>query len=293
MSNPSLSVTALAPSPLHTMEVQIKSQLSWDEIPSQNRESQSQRQRRTSLTSLRPSVISPHVAATSPASCNALRHLRRVATPCDTLITGMRVEEQYIWRSGAGALHGFPAEGELLHGDYREHFAKDLQSAVKICIDGLQSQSVAVKRSAAAKLRLVAKNRADNRILIAESGVVPVLVPLLCCSDPWTQERAVIVLLNLSLHEDNKMLITNAGAVKSLIYVLKTGTKTSKQNATCALLSLALVEENKSSIRASGAIPPLVSLLLNGSSRGKKDALTTLYKLCSVRRRRSRSNNRR
>ncbi|KAE9594750.1 hypothetical protein Lal_00043132 [Lupinus albus] len=166
---------------------------------------------------------------------------------------------------------------------------EDLQPTVKMCIDGLQSPSVAVKRSAAAKLRLLAKNRADNRILIAECGAVPVLVSLLRCSDPWTQEHAVTALLNLSLHEDNKMLITNAGAVKSLIYVLKTGTETSKQNAACALLSLALVEENKASIGASGAIPPLVSLLMNGSNRGKKDALTTLYKLCSVKQNKERA----
>ncbi|KAH7545334.1 hypothetical protein FEM48_Zijuj01G0082400 [Ziziphus jujuba var. spinosa] len=159
---------------------------------------------------------------------------------------------------------------------------EDLQPTVKICVDSLQSPSVAVKRSAAAKLRLLAKNRADNRVLIGESGAVPSLIPLLRCSDPWTQEHAVTALLNLSLHEVNKVLITNAGAIKSLVYVLKTGTETSKQNAACALLSLALVEENKSSIGACGAIPPLVSLLLNGSTRGKKDALTTLYKLCSI-----------
>ncbi|XP_062088167.1 U-box domain-containing protein 4 [Humulus lupulus] len=159
---------------------------------------------------------------------------------------------------------------------------EDLQPTVKICVDGLQSTSIAVKRSAAAKLRLLAKNRSDNRALIGESGAVPALIPLLRCSDPWTQEHAVTALLNLSLHEENKALITNAGAIKSLVYVLKTGTETSKQNAACALLSLALVEENKTSIGACGAIPPLVSLLLNGSTRGKKDALTTLYKLCSV-----------
>ncbi|XP_038690187.1 U-box domain-containing protein 4-like isoform X2 [Tripterygium wilfordii] len=159
---------------------------------------------------------------------------------------------------------------------------EDLQPTVKICVDGLKSPSVAVKRSAAAKLRLLAKNRSDNRALIGESGAVPALIPLLRCSDPWTQEHAVTALLNLSLLEENKKLITDAGAVKSLVYVLKTGTETSKQNAACALLSLALVEENKSSIGVCGAIPPLVSLLLNGSSRGKKDALTTLYKLCSI-----------
>ncbi|CAA0815418.1 ARM repeat superfamily protein [Striga hermonthica] len=159
---------------------------------------------------------------------------------------------------------------------------EDLQPTVKLCVDGLQSPSVAVKRSAAAKLRLLAKNRADNRALIGESGAVPALIPLLRCSDPMTQEHAVTALLNLSLHEGNKSVITNAGGIKSLIYVLKTGTETSKQNAACALLSLALVEEYKLSIGASGAIPPLVALLINGSNRGKKDALTTLYKLCSV-----------
>ncbi|CAI9783974.1 unnamed protein product [Fraxinus pennsylvanica] len=160
---------------------------------------------------------------------------------------------------------------------------EDLQPTVKLCVDGLQSSSIAIKRSAAAKLRLLAKNRADNRALIGESGAVPALISLLRCSDPMTQEHAVTALLNLSLLESNKSAITDAGAVKSLIYVLKTGTENSKQNSACALLSLALIEEYKLSIGACGAIPPLVALLINGSSRGKKDSLTTLYKLCSVR----------
>ncbi|KAI3795747.1 hypothetical protein L1987_38404 [Smallanthus sonchifolius] len=159
---------------------------------------------------------------------------------------------------------------------------EDLQPTVKICVDSLSSNSVAVKRSAAAKLRLLAKNRSENRALIGESGAVPALLPLLRCADPWTQENAVTALLNLSLLDENKPLIAGAGAVKSLIYVLKTGTEVSKQNAACALLNLAMIDENKVSIGACGAIPPLVSLLINGSNRGKKDALTTLYKLCSM-----------
>ncbi|XP_051133839.1 U-box domain-containing protein 4-like [Andrographis paniculata] len=159
---------------------------------------------------------------------------------------------------------------------------ENLQSTVKLCVDALCSSSIALKRSAAAKLRFLAKNRTDNRALIGESGAVPALIPLLRCSDPTTQEHSVTALLNLSLHESNKTLIIDAGAVKSLIYVLKTGTETSKQNAACGLLSLASTDKNKLSIGASGAIPPLVTLLKNGSNRSKKDALTTLYKLCSV-----------
>ncbi|XP_047972019.1 U-box domain-containing protein 12-like [Salvia hispanica] len=155
---------------------------------------------------------------------------------------------------------------------------EDLQPTVKLCVDGLRSSSIAVMRSAAAKLRLLAKNRA----LIGESGAVPALIPPLNCSNPTTQEHAVTALLNLSLHDGNKSVLTRAGAVKSLIYVLKTGTEASKQNAACALLSLALVDEYKLSIGECGAIPPLVALLINGSVRGKKDVLTALYKLCSV-----------
>ncbi|KAL0738168.1 hypothetical protein Bca4012_014378 [Brassica carinata] len=166
---------------------------------------------------------------------------------------------------------------------------EDLQPTVKLCVDGLRSASIAIKRSAAAKLRLLAKNRADNRVLIGESGAIQALIPLLRCNDPWTQEHAVTALLNLSLHDQNKAVIVAGGAIKSLVWVLKTGTETSKQNAACALLSLALVEENKNSIGACGAIPPLVSLLLNGSCRGKKDALTTLYKLCTLRQNKERA----
>ncbi|XP_043689759.1 U-box domain-containing protein 4-like isoform X2 [Telopea speciosissima] len=166
---------------------------------------------------------------------------------------------------------------------------ENLETAVEICVEGLQSSSISVQSSAAAKLRLLAKNRSENRALIGESGAIPALIPLLGCSDPWAQEHAVTALLNLSLHEDNKTLITDAGAIKPLIYVLKTGTEVSKQNAACALLSLALIDDNKISIGACGAIPPLVSLLLNGSTRGKKDALTTLYKLCTVRQNKERA----
>lgn len=166
---------------------------------------------------------------------------------------------------------------------------EDLQPTVKLCVDGLLSPSIAVKRSAAAKLRLLAKNRADNRALIGESGAVPALIPLLRCSDPWTQEHAVTALLNLSLHEGNKSLITNSGAIKSLVYVLKTGTESSKQNAACALLNLSLIDDNKQSIGVCGAIPPLVALLLNGSNRGKKDALTALYKLCAMKQNKERA----
>ncbi|KAK1296515.1 U-box domain-containing protein 4 [Acorus calamus] len=166
----------------------------------------------------------------------------------------------------------------------------ELGPAIAACVDGLASDSLESKRSAAAKLRLLAKHRSDFRAAIgADPGAIPSLVPLLRSGDPSTQENAVTALLNLSLEEPNKTLITSAGAIKPLIYALKTGTSVSKQNAACALMSLSLIEDNRGTIGACGAVPPLVLLLQNGSDRGKKDALTTLYKLCSVRRNKERA----
>ncbi|MBA0568941.1 hypothetical protein Golob_006407, partial [Gossypium lobatum] len=136
--------------------------------------------------------------------------------------------ENYLMNERNNGVQSEP-EPEPCHGFLqRENFSteiiesispEDLQPTVKICIDGLESPSVAVKRSAAAKLRLLAKNRVDNRALIGESGAIPALIPLLRNSDPWTQEHAVTALLNLSLYEGNKTLIINAGAIKSLVYV--------------------------------------------------------------------------
>lgn len=160
---------------------------------------------------------------------------------------------------------------------------EELAVVVKALVDELgPGNSKNLQRNAAAELRLLAKHKTENRIIIASSGALRPLVCLLHSTDPETQEAAVTALFNLSLCDDNKMEITRAGAIKPLIYVLKTGTSIAKQNAACALLILSLIDDNKVSIGAAGAIPPLVALLISGSARGKKDAATTLYTLSTL-----------
>lgn len=167
---------------------------------------------------------------------------------------------------------------------------ESIEPIVRSCVEILNGACTSSKKSAASRLRFLAKNRSDFRILIGTfPNAIPSLIPLLRSTEPALQENAVTALLNLSLEERNKASIAYAGAIKPLIYVLKTGTSTAKQNAACALLSLSIVEDNRLTIASSGAIPPLVSLLINGSSRGKKDAVTTLYKLCSVRQNKERA----
>ncbi|KAK7845387.1 u-box domain-containing protein 10 [Quercus suber] len=153
-------------------------------------------------------------------------------------------------------------------------------AAIRALVRKLSSRSVEEHRTAAAEIRSLSKRSTDNRILIAESGGIPILVNLLTSEDVLTQENAVTSILNLSIYENNKGLIMLAGAIPSIVQVLRNGSMEARENAAATLFSLSLGDENKIIIGASGAIPALVVLLQDGSTRGKKDAATALFNLC-------------
>ncbi|XP_019429838.1 PREDICTED: U-box domain-containing protein 4-like [Lupinus angustifolius] len=146
----------------------------------------------------------------------------------------------------------------------------------------LTSCSIDEQKQAAMEIRLLAKNKAENRVKIAKAGAIKPLISLISSQDLQLQEYGVTAILNLSLCDENKDVIASSGAVKPLVKALNTGNSTAKENAACALLRLSQLEENKGIIGRSGAIPLLVNLLENGAFRGKKDACTALYSLCSV-----------
>ncbi|KAH7691961.1 Armadillo-like helical-containing protein [Dioscorea alata] len=75
----------------------------------------------------------------------------------------------------------------------------------------LENASRDEQRAAAGELRLLANRNSDNRVCIAEAGVMPLLVEFLSSPDPRTQEHAVAALLNLSINESNKGSIVDAG----------------------------------------------------------------------------------
>lgn len=155
----------------------------------------------------------------------------------------------------------------------------ELEAEVRKLVDGLKSDSTDVQRASTAALRLLAKHNMENRIIIASSGAITLLVGLLHSTDLEIQENAVTALLNLSINDNNKASIANAEAIKPLIYVLETGNHEAKENSAATLFSLSVIEENKVKIGRSGAIKPLVELLGNGTPRGKKDAATALFNL--------------
>lgn len=160
--------------------------------------------------------------------------------------------------------------------------ADNSDDLVRQLVSDLESCSIEDQKQAAMEIRLLAKNKSENRLKIAKAGAVKPLISLLSSSDPQLQEYGVTAILNLSLCDENKELIASSGAIKPLVRALRSGTPTAKENAACALLRLSQVEENKIAIGRSGAIPLLVGLLENGGFRGKKDASTALYSLCSV-----------
>ncbi|XP_058005770.1 U-box domain-containing protein 3-like isoform X2 [Hevea brasiliensis] len=155
----------------------------------------------------------------------------------------------------------------------------DTTSHVNNLIEDLKSQSNELQTAAAAELRLLAKNKMENRIIIGHCGAIAPLLSLLYSEVKLTQEHAVTALLNLSINEEIKVMIAEAGALEPLIHVLKSGNHGAKENSAAALFSLSVLEEYKAKIGRSGAVKALVNLLASGTLRGKKDAATALFNL--------------
>lgn len=158
----------------------------------------------------------------------------------------------------------------------------DEQNKIEELVRKLTSQRPEDQRSAAGEIRLLAKQNNQNRVAIAASGAIPLLVNLLTVSDDSrTQEHAVTSILNLSICQENKgRIVYSGGAVPGIVHVLQKGSMEARENAAATLFSLSVIDENKVTIGAAGAIPPLVTLLSEGSQRGKKDAATALFNLC-------------
>ncbi|KAL9332908.1 hypothetical protein Peur_073047 [Populus x canadensis] len=155
----------------------------------------------------------------------------------------------------------------------------ELKEEISSLVQNLSSCEFEVRREAIKKIRMLAKENPDNRILIANYGGIPPLVQLLSYQDPNIQEHTVTALLNLSIDETNKKLVAREGAIPAIVEILQHGTNEARENSAAALFSLSMLDENKVLIGASNGIRPLVHLLQNGTIRGKKDAATALFNL--------------
>ncbi|KAF9587882.1 hypothetical protein IFM89_006136 [Coptis chinensis] len=102
--------------------------------------------------------------------------------------------------------------------------------------------------TAAADLRLLAKHKMDNRVIIAHCSAIPPLISLLYLVEKLTQEHAVTTLLNLSINENNKNMIAKRGAIEPLIHVLKSKCRSKKRMEATNLFNPLVLEEYKMKI---------------------------------------------
>lgn len=152
--------------------------------------------------------------------------------------------------------------------------------AVLPLVSKLASASVEQQKEGVRELRLLAKWEADNRLVIAKAGAIPLLLKLLFASDDKTQENAVTTLLNLSICDTNKAAIVQAtGALDAILHALVSGlTMETKENTGALLYSLMTLEDHRPLIgQKLGMIDTLLDLLRVGSHRARKDALKALF----------------
>lgn len=134
------------------------------------------------------------------------------------------------------------------------------------------------------QLSKLSKRDLAIRRKLTESGAVSALLNCVNSDDDsgGLQEKALHLLLNLSLDDDNKVGLVAEGVVGKVVSSLRRGAGDSRAVAATVLTSLAVVEVNKATIGAyPDAIPGLISLLWGGSGRERKEAATALYTLCS------------
>ncbi|KAK7400455.1 hypothetical protein VNO78_11663 [Psophocarpus tetragonolobus] len=142
------------------------------------------------------------------------------------------------------------------------------------------SSSLESKIDSLRHLTRLSKRDTAFRRFLADSGAVPAV--LAAVEDPLLQEKALPLLLNLTLDDDSKVGLVAEGLLAHVVAVLLHAPPDSRAVAATIVTSLAVVEVNKATIGAfPAAIAALVAILRDGKGRERKEAATALYALCS------------
>lgn len=113
----------------------------------------------------------------------------------------------------------FPAASGKIHRLLHDNLDELISQLV--IATALNSSNVDDRKQAAMEIRLLAKNKPENRIKIAEAGAIRPLISIISSNDAQLQEYGVTAILNLSLCDENKEEIASSGAIKPLVRALK------------------------------------------------------------------------
>lgn len=164
----------------------------------------------------------------------------------------------------------------------------NLQGLVSVLTS--KSSSLESKLDSVKQLYCLSKRDSSLRRRITESGAVSAVLKCLRYENSQSgslvlvlQEKALSMLLNLSLEDDNKVGLVAEGVIGRVVTALRVGSSDCRAIAATLITSLAVVEVNKATIGDYPlAIQSLVLLLQTGKRiREKKEAATALYALSS------------
>ncbi|CAM8921362.1 unnamed protein product [Rhodiola kirilowii] len=147
-------------------------------------------------------------------------------------------------------------------------------------VSKLSSVSDQTRTDALCELRLMTKNDAESRPIIAEAGAIPYLTDIIYSPSPIQQENACAMLLNLSISV-RQSLISTHGLLDALSHALNhPASPAAFDSAAAALFSLLSVDDYRSVIGSKrDIIYALVKSIGDRSTppRSVKDALRALF----------------
>lgn len=154
---------------------------------------------------------------------------------------------------------------------------------VRALVAKLGSVSEQTRIEAICELRLMTKQEAETRPLIAESGAIPCLAETLYSSVHASQENAAATLLNISI-SSREALLSTRGVLDAISHVLShhksTSSASAVQSSAATLHSLLVIDEYRPIIGSKRDIVyALVDIVKSPSSppRSIKDALKALF----------------
>ncbi|KAI3437314.1 RING-type E3 ubiquitin transferase, partial [Psidium guajava] len=145
-----------------------------------------------------------------------------------------------------------------------------------------RSSPLEIKLESLTRLTKLSNRDPGFRRRLTESGTVSVVLNCVDSDNGLLRERALSLLLNLSLDDDGKVGLVAEGAISKIVGALRADSADCRALAATIITSLAVVEVNKATIgEYPFAISVLISLLRDGNGREKKEAATALFAICS------------
>ncbi|KAL3622632.1 hypothetical protein CASFOL_034043 [Castilleja foliolosa] len=152
--------------------------------------------------------------------------------------------------------------------------------SVKTLVTKLTSVSEQTRTEALCELRLLSKNDAESRVLIADADSVPLIAESLYSPSPILQENATATLLNLSIASKDQLMSAH-GVLDALSHALRhPASPSSAQCAAATIFSLLSVDSFRPIIgHKRDIIFGLVEIVRSPGSaaRSIKDALRALF----------------